>query len=262
MSNFYGSSWDTYVRQFRQSSTTQAAYPGDEWGWPQWWEQTYQRLFAAAGADQWKHVVEIGPGSGKYTHLLLDRSPARILAVDVSQEFLSICTEREQSHVASGRLIPHLLPCRHPAELYHQIASLGWVRQLDAMVSIDAMVHVDLQYLVAYFVTAAATLAKGGHLILTLADATSQMGQQKLLDDIKTYYPMQGVPSLKFEFLSPDLITATLARLGFEITKLEWDFPDPAQSRDIFLIAQLRDMSRAESATQYLDIPSLPADPR
>lgn len=257
MSNFYGTSWDTYVRQHRQSAAQNSTvYPGDEWGWPQWWEQTYQRLFEAAGASSWQRVVEIGPGSGKYTQMMLDRSPARILAADVSQEFLSICLDRARPHVQAGRLIGHLLTGTHPGELYHRIASLGWVRQLDAMVSIDAMVHVDLQYLIAYLVTAAATLQKKGHLVLTLADATSQQGTQKLLDDIKTYYPMQGIPSLKFEFLSPDILRSVLGRLGFEITKLEWDFPDPAQSRDIFLIAQLTDMSRAEAALQYLDLGS------
>src|SRR3954453_17647825 len=118
MSNFYGYSWDTYVKElFAKSKSEHHVYPGDEWGGHEWWNHVYDRLFTAAGAAQWERVVEIGAGSGKYTHLLLDRSAASVLTVDVSQEFLSVLAEREREHCATGRVRPYLLPCRHPGEL-------------------------------------------------------------------------------------------------------------------------------------------------
>jgi hypothetical protein len=192
--------------------------------------------------------------------MLLERSRASILAADVSEEFLNVLTQRERANVDAGRLTPFLLPAKHPGELYQQIDKKGWVRQVDALVSIDAMVHVDLQFLAAYFVTAAAALRPGGKLVMTLADATTKRGIDKLLDDIKTYYAMQGMPSLKFEYLSSDIIGAVLKRLGFGITKLDWD-DRGENSRDLFLIAELQDMTAADDAARHLDLSTLPPEP-
>lgn len=257
MSNFYGYSWDEYVKKiFPAVRGEKDVYAGDEWGNPQWWEYTYTRLFTPQGAEGWQRAVEIGAGSGKYTDMLLSRSKCEVLAADVSDEFLNVLREREQKYVDARRLHPFKIISQKPDELYREIERRGWVGSLDALYSIDAMVHVDLQFLSAYLVTAAATLRPGGKLILTLADATSPGGVAKLLKDITTYYPLQGMPSLKFEYLSPDILRAILPSLGFEILHLDHDAKEfnDVPNRDLFLAAELKDPAAGRDARKYLGI--------
>ena len=239
MPSQYGQSWDNYIAEdFDKMKREDSVFPGDEWGTPAWWDICYQRLLERAGAPDWKQVVEIGPGSGKYTALLLERSPCNILAFDVSAEFMRIMEGRLADFITGKRLQTTLISCESADEMLSKLEAIGWRDQVDAFVSIDAMVHVDLQYLAAYFVTAAICLRPGGKLVMTLADATSARGREKLLRDIKLYFPKQGTTSLKFEFLSPDIVRSTLEALGFRIELLEHDSPTPEAARDMFLIAE------------------------
>ena len=64
----------------------------------------------------------------------------------------------------------------------------GWRGQVDAVYSIEAMVHVDLQYLMAYLLTAAAALRPEGKLIMTLATMNSDHGFGKLLRDVRNFW--------------------------------------------------------------------------
>jgi len=239
MPSYYGQSWDHYVAEiFDKMKREDSVFPGDEWGTPAWWDICYKRLLERAGAPDWKQVVEIGPGSGKYTALLLERSPCNILAFDVSAGFIQIMESRLAGFVTSKRLQTSLMSCHRADEMLSKIEEAGWRGQVDSFVSIDAMVHVDLQYIAAYFTTAAICLRPGGKLVMTLADATSAKGREKLLRDIQLYFPKQGSMSLKFEFLSPDIVRSTLEALGFRIELLEHDAPTPETARDIFLIAE------------------------
>ena len=239
MASYYGESWDHYVAEvFDKMKREDSVFPGDEWGNPVWWDICYKRLLERAGAADWNQVVEIGPGSGKYTALLLERTACNILAFDVSTEFMKIMKARLADFVAANRLQTSHMLCDQADEMLSKIEEAGWRGQVDAFVSIDAMVHVDLQYLAAYFTTAAICLRPGGKIVMTLADATSAKGREKLLRDIHLYFPKQGGMSLKFEFLSPDIVRSTLGALGFRIELLEHDSPTPETARDIFLIAE------------------------
>lgn len=249
---FYGQSWDSYVIGFHDSEYADHVYPGDEWGTPASWEDTYQRLLENSGATDWQRVVEIGSGNGKYTSMLLQRSAATILACDVSKAFLKVLTKRCRSEKESGRLRTVHLKGRAPDELLTAIEGQNWQGRVDALISIDAMVHVDLQYLSAYFVTAAVALRPGGVLAMTLADATSRNGMAKLLEDIPLYYPRQGQPSHKFEFLSPDIVSSLLTRLGFSIELLESDAGEIGTGRDMFLVARKNGQLESADLIRYL----------
>jgi SAM-dependent methyltransferase len=254
MSSYYGRSWDMYVTKvFEHAKTPESVFAGDEWGNPVWWDICYKRLLERAGANDWKRAVEIGPGSGKYTNLLLERSKCDVLAFDVSQEFMRVMEERLANYRETGRLTTALLEAKGADEMLNRIEKEGWRGTLDGFFSMDAMVHVDLQFLTAYFVTAAICLRPGGKLVMTLADGTSPRGVKKLLDDIKNYYPLQGELSLKFEFLSPEIVRKVLGEIGFTIDLLEHDSLDATQARDIFLIATKgdADVTRLESFLRW-----------
>jgi hypothetical protein len=238
-----GRTWDRYLEtwQLEHNADQRYVWPGDEWGTPESWHDLYENLFEAAGSANWRHAVEIGPGSGKYSDRLLRGSDSTIRAYDVSADFMRVCERRCAEWIDSGRLSLHLIEGTSPSEMLDDLASAGLRRKVDAFFSIDAMVHVDLQYLVVYFIVAALVLREGGKLILTLSNAVSEEGFDKLLHDIAWTYPQQTDPhgSGKFEWLSPDLARSVLSRLGFDI------WMPAGEGRDIWLIATLVDVTKA-----------------
>lgn len=235
--NPYAATWDQYVRDIKPEA---GRWPGDEWADEQFWQLTFRRMFVEHGAKDWRHCIEIGAGSGKYTQYLLAHAATDIVAFDISVEFLNVLRQRLAEPIAGGRLFPELLRAQKPAEMYDSIKQRGWLRQVDAFYSIDAMVHVDLQFLMAYVATAALTLKPGGKLIMTLADATTDAGFGYLLDSIKPYYPRQSQPGGKFEWTSRDLIRSVLERIGFTV-----QFIPELSERDAYFVATLSDLSHA-----------------
>ena len=248
--NVYADWWDHYVNEVfpkRKSQTgADLKYAGYEWGAEANWKRLFENLFSRADVDSWKNAVELGSGAGKYTAMVLARNTdCKVYAYDVSQAFLDACGERLSSYREAGRLTLQHLKGDRPDELLKRTTEHGLSRNLDALFSIDAMVHVDLQYLIVYFVTAALQLRPGGKLVITLADATSDQGFDKLMGDIRPFFAKQGAPAPKFEFLSPDIVTSVMARLGFEVDYLE-------RARDMCLVASLKDLKKAEAFEQSL----------
>jgi SAM-dependent methyltransferase len=254
--NLYRAQWDSYVKHWRgqpapDGSGPERTWPGDEWGHERVWTKVFQVLFADGGVHEWRHCVEIGAGSGKYTERVLRSSEASVTAFDISSEFLAILKQRLSADVASGRIDPVLIQGQQPSELFKYIEKKQLVRQLDAFYSIDAMVHVDLQYLIAYILTAALTLKQNGRLLLTLANAVSDRGFAHLMRSIKPIYPRQGLPSSKFEFLSPEIVRDVLGRLGFTV-ELVTPFASVQLERDIYVRATLSDLAPGESFREAL----------
>jgi SAM-dependent methyltransferase len=247
----YEGQWDNYVRSWDESRDGQLEWPGDEWGNPKTWERVFNRLFVPAEVATWKHAVEIGPGSGKYTLKVLESSPAEVRAYDISGRFLEVCEDRCRTQVEEGRLSLHLLSPTDPDQILLDLEANGWRGELDAFYSIDAMVHVDLQYMVVYLLTAALALKPGGHLLLTLADVTSERGFRMLLEGASPYWhtqlPTAETPG-KFEWLSADMIRYVLERLGFEVTVMTSD----DDHRDLFVVASLADPETAAALEPYL----------
>lgn len=235
--------WDRYLEtwQVEHNADHRYLWPGDEWGTPESWSDLYRNLLENAGSATWRQVVEIGPGSGKYTERLLRGSAATVRGYDVSTDFMRVCERRCADWIGAGRLSLHGIEGTSPSEMLDDLASADLLRKVDAVFSIDAMVHVDLQYLVVYLIVSALCLREGGKLILTLSNATSEEGFEKLLHDIAWTYPQQADPygSGKFEWLSPDLVRSVLSRLGFDV------WMPSGEGRDVWLIATLVDLSRA-----------------
>jgi SAM-dependent methyltransferase len=255
-SNPYRAQWDGYVQgwdrdKIAHSSSSKLNWPGDEWAEEEEWSKIFQAMFLDFGAADWKNCVEIGPGSGKYTDKLLRQSAAQILAFDVSPAYLEVLSKRLASDLDAGRLHPVLLNGDDASEMLNELKRRQLVRKIDALYSIDAMVHVDFQYLMAYFLTAALCLSNGGRLIMTLPNAVSEYGFEILVEKTKMYYPLQGEPSAKFEWLCPEMVQQVLERLGFSVQFLS-PFSGIEVDRDLYVIATLVDVERAERFRESL----------
>jgi SAM-dependent methyltransferase len=250
-SNIYAQMWDSYVDAWLQNYDAgliqgDFTWPGDEWGNPALWEDWYQTLFVSHGVSTWRRAVEIGPGSGKYTSWVLADSTAHVRGYDVSERFMQVCERRCRNWLDRDRLSLHMLHSARADELLADLDAVGWRRTIDAVYSIDSMVHVDLQYLIVYLLTAGLTLRPGGKLILSLADATCDHGFTYLMQNIHWTYPIQGLPSGKFEWLSPGLILSVLTRLGFEADYLGHT------PRDLHLVASLTQPEASDRLEEYL----------
>jgi SAM-dependent methyltransferase len=220
-----GKLWDDYVDRWPPevgSGSPDLEWPGDEWGNDTSWERMYGWLLAPAGVDAWERAVEIGPGSGKYTVKVLENPRVAIRGYDISPRFLEVCEKRCADWIEEGRLSLHLLEGKRPNELLADLTACGWRRSIDALYSIDVMVHVELEYLMAYLITAAAALKPGGRLILTVANAASDDGFDKVLGDIRNSYPLDRADqdAGRFAWLSPEIVESIIARTGFRIDQM------------------------------------------
>jgi SAM-dependent methyltransferase len=257
----YGQLWDVYVAEAfpkLQQADSRLLYPGQEWGNEKSWQRIFDKLFVPAGVAGWEAAVEIGGGGGKYTERVLRAGDkVRLFGFDVSRNFLDATAARLQDFVGAGRLSLHEIDPVQPDAILTAVAAQGLARKVDAVFSIDAMVHVDLTYLTTYWMNAALLLKPGGRVLMTLADPTTVSGFQKILRDIRKFYRFQGRICPKFEYLSAEIASFVLRRLGFEIELLEpWSNHEGRPPRDLYLIARL---DRPEQAEAFRD--ALRADP-
>jgi hypothetical protein len=248
--NPYEDAWDKYVRRFYASNP--AGTPGEEWGDERTWEFRFDTLFRPYGIERCLMACEIGAGSGKYTRKVLASSNARIICADVSEEFLTVLRKEMKPDVDAGRCIPVYLEARHPDELLTYISNLGMSGGLDFFYSIDTMVHIDLQLVMAYWITAALTLKPGGKMVITLADPATDRGRQKLMEDIKPYYHQQGLPGLRFAWMYKDMVADLLEKIGFRILKCDNPAPAGFKPRDMFVVAERVSLEKAESFRHYI----------
>ncbi len=244
--------WDSYVDRWPASheGRRDVRWPGDEWQDAEEWDKRFGEMFEPAGVGGWERAVEIGQGSGKYTLKVLESSPAVVRAYDISENFLRTCAERCSQQLRDERLFLRLLDGRSPGQLLADLDACSWRREVDAFFSIDSMVHVNLQNLTPYLITAAISLRVGGKLILTLANVWDPTGYRKLLGDIAVYFPAQGQPNSSFAWVSPQIVRFMLGNLGFEIDML---MKAPAE---LFIIASLADPVLADSHERYIAAPA------
>jgi predicted TPR repeat methyltransferase len=234
----YAGDWDEYVKHWDRyagreptnQGRTDLVYPGDEWGTESEWDayaDSYLRPYLPEGGRG--TAVEIGPGSGKYTLRVVDRV-ARMVCFDVSKRFMTIAQSRLGPHVESGRVRFELLGMADCNEIKGVLAKLGLVGEVDLFFSVDSMQHVELHTLVAYWINAAEALKRGGHLAMTVATCTTDLGFARLMSETAWCYGGMRA-SHQFHFLSKELVHGCLERLGFEVLRLE-------ERRDINFVAR------------------------
>ena len=239
----FAQAWDRYVAQ---SVPPTSAWPGDEWGDAAQWRALFDRLFVPHGVAGWQRALEIGPGGGKYTELVLRAGAAQVAALDVSAAFQRACVQRLSADVASGRLLPRLVDERDPDAVERVAAELGWTGRVDAVFSIDTLVHLTATQITALLLSATRALRLGGVFVGTFADATSARGQAKLLADLDRVLRAGGDPATGcFHWSAPAVLRALAGRLGYEVTLCGLD---PHHERDGHFVFTFADPAAAAAA--------------
>ncbi len=241
----YGQNWDTYVRNSewyaeREPSNkgrTDLVYPGDEWGDPKAWRDYSDKFLRPFLPDDSSGIaVEIGQGSGKYTLEVIDKVN-QIICFDVSQEFINIAQNRMSQYYEAGKVKFELLKLRDCQEILKILKDEDLVPKVDLFFSIDSMVHVELHTLMAYFMIASKCLKMGGHMTMSVASCTNDLGFARLIEEVPWYYGGWKKISHQFYFLSKEIVYYLTDKLGFEIVEFD-------ENRDInFTAKKVRDVA-------------------
>jgi SAM-dependent methyltransferase len=239
----FARAWDDYVARAVPATSR---WPGDEWGDEAQWQAVFARLFVPFGVDGWRRAIEIGPGGGKYTELVLRAGSGEVAALDVSPAFQRACAQRLGEHVGSGRLRPLLIDERDPDAVERAAAGLGWIGSVDAVFAIDTLVHLTATQIAALLLSATRVLRPGGVFLGTFADATSARGQDKLLADVDRVVRAGGDPSSGcFHWLAPQVLRGLARRCGYEVALCDLD---PHHARDGHFVLRFADADAAAAA--------------
>jgi SAM-dependent methyltransferase len=224
--------WDDYARKWDDARrrgeipdlavdrAAEAQHLGDEWSlmedtqFPYGVDSGSVRSFAAyidarmltpfLPADIDLSVMEIGPGGGRITALLLPRT--RLLyAVDVSAAML----ERVQRRFAGDRRIVPLLTDGT------DIAGIP-SGSLDAAVTFDAFVHLEPWEIFRYLEIARTLLRDGGIGIVHFSDVETAIGFRLFQSQVPGVVE-RGVDFATFSVMSKSIMQRFLEELGFEI---------------------------------------------
>jgi GT2 family glycosyltransferase len=234
----YADDWDEYVKHFseyvkrepRNVGTEDLVYPGDEWGTPYEWATYADKFLNPFLPDDLTGIaVEIGPGSGKYTMKVIDKTK-RMICYDVSEQFIKIAQDRLSRYIAAGKVEFELLKLTNCSEIINSLRAKSLLGKVDLFFSVDSMVHVELHTLIAYLINAAKALRLGGFLAMGVASCTNEGGFARLLDETPWCYGGMR-PSHQFYFLSKDIVRFILDKLGFELVLLD-------EIRDVNFVAK------------------------
>lgn len=236
----FASAWDRYVDAAKRGGQV---WPGDDWGEASLWDAWFRRLLLDAGAANWARAVEVGQGTGKYTMRALVAGTREVLACDVSARFLALCGERLDEYVRAGRLHLRQIGERDPDGLRAAVRAHGWDGTVDAVFSIDTLVHLTFTQVVAVMLNAALCLSEGGVLAFTFACGTSMAGMTKLVGDLDRVIREGSDPSTGcFHFVSPEMVRGVAVAMGFDVVICD---VDPLHGRDGHFVGRLRERARA-----------------
>ncbi len=164
-------------------------------------------------------ILELGPGGGRVTELLLPRA-ARLYAVDVSESMLEHLTTR---FAGDARITP----------VVTDGARLSGVPldSIEAFVSFDACVHMEPHEIFNYLRELQPLLRRGAVGILHAADATTPIGCELFCSQVGPQLRGQREYWM-FGTMCAALLRTFLERLGYEIIRIG-DDPIP---RDVVAV--------------------------
>ena len=207
--------FNAYVRDVfparRAAAGASWEWPGDEWADDALREATW-RWIVDHGPAACEVVVELGPGSGKYTQLVLSRTTAQVTAYEISDAFIECLERRCAGFVANGRLRTRAIDWTDNEGLLRR---QGAARDVDLVLAIDVLMMMDFQSALVYLVSAAAMLRPGGRLLATFADAGSESGLARMMRDLGRHSATDPAPCTRFHWINAALLHDVLPKLGF-----------------------------------------------
>ena len=244
--------FNNYVRDVfparRAAAGASWVWPGDEWADDHLREATWRWIIART-PHPLRETIEIGPGSGKYTDLLLSRTGTRVTAYEISDAFVECLEQRCDGAVASGRLaIRHIdwsdnegLPRSH-----------GGRADVDLVLAIDVLMMMDFQSALVYLASAASLLRPGGRLLATFADGGSESGFTRMMRDLGRHSATDVAPCTRFHWVDRALLESVLPRLGFGAIEIVHGPADGLDIARLYVTAELADSSLGIAAAACL----------
>lgn len=246
--------FDDYVERVfparREAAGADWPWPGDEWADEPLREATWARIVGHADPSSWKEVVEVGPGSGKYTEIVLARSPAHVTAYEISPAFIGVLRQRCSQAVLDRRLDARLIDWTDNEGLlrdYNKRCGLA-----DLWLAIDVLLMMDFQSTFVYLMSAAAMLKPGGRLVATFADGGSVSGYERMLRDAGRHSAFDQAPCTRFHWVDRALLESVLPRLGFGKLHIEHGPEGALDIARLYVQAELTDPSCASALLHHL----------
>jgi ubiquinone/menaquinone biosynthesis C-methylase UbiE len=200
----YEAEWDEYSRSWDPETVDSAGdcvYLGDEWG-----SGHLERyaLYVKPYLPPEATVLEIGPGGGRLTELLL-KDCRELIALEVSSEMLSRLLRRFHKE-------PKLRPVKGTGLDLVPLPD----RSIDCVVSYDVFVHLEPEDIYAYLIDIRRVLREGGRGILHFSNVLSDAGFERFRETFRLGQGGRRHVS-KFSCMSLAVMEKFVRSLGFDI---------------------------------------------
>ena len=208
--------WDRYAERWNYNFGDNYQNLGDEWTgeiksqkerstFLEDLDRDILKPYLSPGADT---IVEIGPGGGRITQLLLNYCRKELIACDVAQEMLNLIGKRFAGEkkvtckkLTLGKGLAELAPA-----------------SADVVFSFDVFVHIDPHDIYEYVRTIKDVLKPGGLGIIHHSIIESDRGWLRFLDD-HPYCMNTRKPYCAFSVMTGEIMRIFVERTGFQLVK-------------------------------------------
>ena len=204
--------WDQYAKTFEQKN---GKFLGDEWGIPENMGIDVPREEVVSYIDKTivephlgkcETILEIGPGGGRFTQILLPKCK-RLIAADTSRNMLKLLKQR----FPESNKIQYLLLDGHGLSSIQDIS-------VDSAFSYDVFVHLAPWDIANYLLELKRVLKVGGKAIIHHGNTLSELGWKRFLEEMPKQLNTHKLPGT-FTVMTPELIKEFVTRLGLNYEK-------------------------------------------
>lgn len=211
----HGEFWDEYSRRWDEEvrPRIEGTLLGEEWARPERTHFVYDR-FAAPFLSESARVIEIGPGGGKFSRLLVERC-AELILVDVSREML-----RRANQACGGRAREVIAGDCSIAEIESD--------SIDLVFSYDVFIHLESEEVFRYFAEVNRVLRPDGIFSVHTSSFESRLGFLSYLQQLRDHPTAAGRYGGRMYPLNESILRRFAEHSGFEVEDVfaRWDDKD------------------------------------